>query len=528
MQTPRVQPHGEPRREPGASSRVLPSATQPLAQDIIRFIGGAPGAHAAIGGARWWTPLRVLLALGSFFLALAYLQKQPCMHTMTGSDGTVSLNTQGNRSFVAGCYSDVVPLFGGRGLDQLHFPYLYSWVENDVTRYMEYPVLTGLYQYFVALMGRGLFFIWEITPFPSTAPVVTYWIAHCFFLSVAWLVTVVAMKRLLRNRVWDTVLLVTSPLLIVHAFTNWDILAIMACVLGLFFWSRGRSLSAGVALGLGVALKLWPLFALGALALLCLRARRMADLLRLVAAAVVAWSVVNLPIYLLSPRGWAEFYHMSATRGFEGSTIYQVAANIAKLIWGHASPQHLWLYQPNHVSMVSFVLLLPLLAGLTWLVLLRCPTDRVRVGHVVFLAVAAFLLTSKVWSPQFSLWLLPLIVLAIPRWWLVYLWGSLEAVYWYIRLWQFLPDKEHPPVLLVDLLTMSRIALIVFMAVLVIRQMCARIPDEVLEDHGGQDPLSCWNDPESAEDTGRTESVEDTVPAKSEPAGRRAKHKLKA
>jgi uncharacterized membrane protein len=41
--------------------------------------------------------------------------------------------------------------------------------------------------------------------------------------------------------------------------------------------------------------------------------------------------------------------------------------------------------------------------------------NRPPVAALLFLVVAAFLLTNKVWSPQFVLWLIPLAVLAWPR-----------------------------------------------------------------------------------------------------------------
>ena len=41
--------------------------------------------------------------------------------------------------------------------------------------------------------------------------------------------------------------------------------------------------------------------------------------------------------------------------------------------------------------------------------------QRPRVAQLAFLTVAAFLLVNKVWSPQFSLWLVPLAVLALPH-----------------------------------------------------------------------------------------------------------------
>ena len=41
---------------------------------------------------------------------------------------------------------------------------------------------------------------------------------------------------------------------------------------------------------------------------------------------------------------------------------------------------------------------------------------RPRLAQLCLLIVVAFLLTNKVYSPQYSLWLVPLAVLAVPRW----------------------------------------------------------------------------------------------------------------
>ena len=54
---------------------------------------------------------------------------------------------------------------------------------------------------------------------------------------------------------------------------------------------------------------------------------------------------------------------------------------------------------------------------------------RPRLAQVFFLVVAAFLIFSKVWSQQYVLWLLPLIVLARPRWGAILAWTVAEIGY---------------------------------------------------------------------------------------------------
>ena len=46
----------------------------------------------------------------------------------------------------------------------------------------------------------------------------------------------------------------------------------------------------------------------------------------------------------------------------------------------------------------------------------------------------AFLLTTKVWSPQYSLWLVPLLALARPRWRLTLVWQFSEIAVWMLTL----------------------------------------------------------------------------------------------
>ena len=63
---------------------------------------------------------------------------------------------------------------------------------------------------------------------------------------------------------------------------------------------------------------------------------------------------------------------------------------------------------------------------------------RPRFAAIAFLVVVAFLLTNKVWSPQYSLWLVPLAVLAYPRWRPLLAWMVLDALVWAPRMYYYL------------------------------------------------------------------------------------------
>ena len=62
---------------------------------------------------------------------------------------------------------------------------------------------------------------------------------------------------------------------------------------------------------------------------------------------------------------------------------------------------------------------------------------RPRVPQVFFLVLAAFLLGNKVWSPQYVVWLVPLVVLARPRIWAYAVWQVAEVTYFF-AIWAYL------------------------------------------------------------------------------------------
>jgi len=62
---------------------------------------------------------------------------------------------------------------------------------------------------------------------------------------------------------------------------------------------------------------------------------------------------------------------------------------------------------------------------------------RPRLPQLCFLVLAAFLMTNKVWSPQYVVWLVPLAVLARPRLWPYLLWQLAEVAYFF-GIWGFL------------------------------------------------------------------------------------------
>ena len=157
-------------------------------------------------------------------------------------------------------------------------------------------------------------------------------------------------------------------------------------------------------------------------------------------ATAFTWAVVNLPFALYSDtnRGWQEFFARNTSRGADPDSLYNVASHFTG--WSGFDGNLGFGEIPQILNVVSLVLFLALCAGIAY-VGLSAPT-RPRVAQLAFLVVAAFLLTNKVWSPQYSLWLIPLAVLAVPRWKALLAWMTLDALVWAPRMMFYLGENN--------------------------------------------------------------------------------------
>ncbi len=268
-----------------ADSRDCPSRNDVLGAALAGLIGGPVGRHAMIGRTRFMTPLRVMIAIALVFLALGWSTKAACLQsTGKGSGDQRVANWDNQRAYYELCYSDTVPLYGAELLSQGKFPYKSSWTETDsngapqirydgkvAVRYMEYPVVTGVYQYLSMALAKTYTAVSKVAPLPVVAEVVMFFNFSALGLALAWLATVWATSGLAGRRIWDAALVSASPLVIFQIFTNFDALATAFAMGGLLAWARRKPWLAGVLIGLGAAAKLYPLLFLGPLLVLGIR-----------------------------------------------------------------------------------------------------------------------------------------------------------------------------------------------------------------------------------------------------------------
>ncbi|MGH3508993.1 MAG: glycosyltransferase 87 family protein, partial [Nocardioidaceae bacterium] len=269
-------------------------------------VGGPAGAHGS--GHPWWTPVRVVLAVAAVVLMLGLIQKGPCVAQHWAG---------GNERYAEMCYSDIPYLYTGRGFAERLVPYSNSDGRYDT---MEYPVVIGYFAYDAALVTQALRG-WPDVSVRAGVPVDQvygmpgvaeeswlYFDVTAVLLAPFALLAAFFLVGVHRGRPWDAMAFAAAPTLALAGLINWDLIAVCAVAGALWAWSRGRPLLTGVLIGLGTATKLYPLFLLGALLVVCIRRHRLRPFARTVLATAVAWLAVNLPAMLYGFDQWKVFW----------------------------------------------------------------------------------------------------------------------------------------------------------------------------------------------------------------------------
>ena len=343
--------------------------------------------------------------------------------------------------YVHACYSDLPALFEARGLSSNAWPFASD--DNSV----EYPVVTAMVMY--------------ATSFAANSPV-SYFNINIFFLILLFIATVILVRKI---RPEFAYLVPVAPAMIASLFINWDLWAIASMMLAIYWFDRKQYLASAVLLGISISTKFLPIFLLIPIVFIFWREAKVKEAIKYLAITFGIWSALNLPFAVTTPTGWWRFYKLNLDRGPDWGSFWlalqQLGINLTNL---------------NYLSV-----LLLLIALTTIAILLFELRYTPSLASVAFFVIASVMLASKVYSPQYVLWLTPLAVIALTNTrdlYAFWLWQTTEIIY-HIAIWQHLAQVTDAKFGLgptpFAILTLLRIAgTIYLMAVLARRALQAR------------------------------------------------------
>lgn len=297
------------------------------------------------------------------------------------------------------CGVDIARLYEERGIDRSHPPYF--------DRDLEYPPVIGLEMYAVTFLFDGALRL--------------KFLLSALVLGALAVLTTWALWLRFGKRTWRWAL---APPLLLQGLTNWDLLSVAPATIALLQWDAGRAFGAGLLLGIGAAAKLVPGLYVPLLAVACVPTRMWKRASAVLGGAVLGAGVFAIPVYALAPDALRHFVEFHRQRGPISSTPWYYLFRDLQM--------HQWLAEERMVTIVNIAS--PMLCGLLFIVILL-GTMRGRIDPIAACALAtiAFILTNKIYSPQYDLWLVPFLVMLPVRTKLVVHFYVASTLVWFLN-----------------------------------------------------------------------------------------------
>ncbi len=205
------------------------------------------------------------------------------------------------------------------------------------------------------------------------------------------------LERRCGGRAWRWAL--GTPLLL-FAFQNWDVFAIAATLAALLAFEHHRDRLTGGLLAAGAAVKLFPIVLVPPLVALRWSRGDQRGARRLAVAGTATLVALNLPFIVANSRGWWwPFAFQSQRNATWGSAWFWLYRLFGLPVHGAAGAQ-----LANAVSLVALVL------GIAWLTYRVARTGLAPIA-IAAVAVTIFILSNKVYSPTYDVWLVAFFVL---------------------------------------------------------------------------------------------------------------------
>ena len=338
--------------------------------------------------------VRVVIALALIACTLGFIKFNQCQ--------TSGWDTPDQ--YIHACYSDIPALFSGRGLDQG------DWAYANGPDSVEYPVVTGVIMWVLA----------KITPQGDRATQ-DYFNINIIFLALLFLFASLIVHKI---RPEFSYLFPIAPAAVLSLYINWDLWAVISMLASIYWFDRKKLPLSAIALGLSISTKFLPIFLLLPIVFIFYRRKQMQEGVKYIAITFAIFLAINLPVFLTTPEAWLHFYKLNFDRGSDwGSIWYALSAleiNLANL---------------NYLSILAL-----LVGFLIFVIFLLELKDVPSLASVSFIVLAIVMCVSKVYSPQYVLWLTPLAVIAlidkkdVSAFWI---WQGAEVIY-HLAIWQHL------------------------------------------------------------------------------------------
>jgi len=222
-------------------------------------------------------------------------------------------------------------------------------------------------------------------------------------------------------------LLPLAPAVIGSLYINWDMWAVITAVASIYWFDRKKYQWSAIALGISIATKFFPVVLLAPIAIIFFRRRDPITGFKYLLTSLEIWALINIPFALTTPSGWWRFFKLNSERGADFGSLWYSLQLLGLRISSRGTI--------NFATIALFLILTIWVLGF----LLKSP-EIPTLASISIIFVTIFTIASKVYSPQYTLWLVPLGVIAMRRekdraaFWV---WQGTELLY-HVAVWQYL------------------------------------------------------------------------------------------
>jgi uncharacterized membrane protein len=307
----------------------------------------------------------------------------------------------GPDQYIHACYSDLPALFSERAFGKGQWPY------TGGDQAVEYPALQGVV-------------MWATAKVSPDGPV-SYFNFSAILIALLFIASALLVYRIKPD---NALVYALAPTGVLALFINWDLWAIVTTLLAIYWFDRKQELASAAILGVSIATKFFPIVLLLPIAIIYLRRQEVKSGARYIAIALGTFIAINIPFALTTPEGWWRFYDLNLHREADWGSIWYALS-----VFG------------INLTHINYLSILTLLIGVAIVTIFLLQTREILTLAESSIFIFIILMTvSKVYSPQYVLWLTPLVILAIRdkrdlSWF--WMWQSAEVVY-HLAIWQHL------------------------------------------------------------------------------------------
>jgi uncharacterized membrane protein len=299
------------------------------------------------------------------------------------------------------------------------------------------------------------------TSFAAHSPI-SYFNLNALLLALIFICIVLVVRKINPQ---FSYLVPVAPAMIASLYINWDLWAIITMMLAIYWFDRKQFLFSALSLSIAISTKFLPVFLLLPIMFILWRENKVKEIVKYLFTTTALWLAINAPFALTTPTGWWRFYKLNMERQADWGSLWLA---LQKLGIG--------------LTNLNYLAILLLLVGMAAVIIFLFELKNTpTLASVAFIVLSVVMIASKVYSPQYVLWLTPLAAIALTNkkdlhaFWI---WQTVETMY-HLAIWQHLALVTNAHFGLEQggyaLITLMRIAGTVYLvAVIVKRALQAR------------------------------------------------------